>query len=463
MRINLQKWCMLFLCSILFQGLVFGGSAKGHRITFQIPAAKMQKVTVGYFYGKEIRSVDSSYFDAKGKVVFAGDTKWPEGLYLLQFGDKTVDFIVSEQQFFIKMDLPNLDSSANVLESPENSIYFGYKKTVFKQKKTMDSLRGLLARDSANAQVRFEIQQAMRKVGDYRRAFFEGHPGSLACKVIKAGIEIKMPNRKAKGLDSTVLANAKDRIFDNLDLSDERLIRTPYIAENIDKYLKFTPLQPDSLIKSCDKILQKMSQNQEIYRFALTYLSSYFETHNKPWMDVLYTYLANSYYLAGKAPWINSTDILNIKANVKRFEPLLTGKKAPAIDFMDTLGRQTPLYSITTPYTILYFWDADCSHCQEITPKMKELYTKIRQYGVEVYAVTIQQVPYSWKEYLIRHQLGWINVWDPINIAQVYATYQIKSTPTIYLLDAEKKIMYKNLEFKELEAIFEKSMRQKNQ
>jgi peroxiredoxin len=161
--------------------------------------------------------------------------------------------------------------------------------------------------------------------------------------------------------------------------------------------------------------------------------------------------MARKYLLGSTWSRIDSNEVLTVKANVKRMDALLTGKIAPAIDFMDSSGNVVPLYSVKANYTILYFWDADCSHCQEITPKMWELYSRMHSKGVEVYAVTVQQIWYSWLDYVRKHKLTWINVWEPEKIQEIYKTYQIGSTPSIYLLDEEKRILYKKISVEELD------------
>lgn len=444
---NLLTWILVVLVNSLSHG---NAPHVGHELVFHIKGAKEKPVYLGYFYGTRIQYVDTSHFDASGKVVFKGQQALLEGMYVLQFEQYTLDFVVAEQRFTLHTALPQLEKNAKVHGSRENELYMGYKKFILQQKQTVDSLRQLIRKGQQEERILPQIDRVNRSVQQYRATLFAQSESSLAIKIIKAGIEVKAPRQIHDSLGRS--RQLKERMFDHIDWSEEALIRTPYLQERITKYMQLTTWHPDSLAHAATQVLAKAHANRTLYRYTLTYLLEWAEQSNKPWMDVLYTYLAQRYFLGKGNWWADSTQLLTVRANIARMAPLLTGKVAPPIDFMDTLSRPLPLHGVQSRYTILYFWDADCSHCQETTPKLWEYYQQVHPKGVEVYAVTIQQVYYSWQAYLRKHKPTWYSVWEPTKIAEVYKTYQIATTPAIYLLDEEKRILCKKINLEELKA-----------
>jgi thiol-disulfide isomerase/thioredoxin len=106
------------------------------------------------------------------------------------------------------------------------------------------------------------------------------------------------------------------------------------------------------------------------------------------------------------------------------------------------------LYDIKARYTILAFWDPTCSHCKVEVPELHHIYDSLKTKGVsiEVFAVGIESDPELWKKFIREHNLDWINVTDPANQTRFRDFYDIYSTPVIYLLDDQKRIIAKRLD-----------------
>jgi len=109
-------------------------------------------------------------------------------------------------------------------------------------------------------------------------------------------------------------------------------------------------------------------------------------------------------------------------------------------------------------YLILYFWEPDCSHCKEATPLFSNAYDEknLKAMGVEVMAVYLHKNINEWEKYT-KHigewldfveqnkMQKWINVWEPFGYSMFRDKYDISSTPVLYLLDKDKKIIAKNI------------------
>jgi thiol-disulfide isomerase/thioredoxin len=119
----------------------------------------------------------------------------------------------------------------------------------------------------------------------------------------------------------------------------------------------------------------------------------------------------------------------------------------------DSLGKQHSLYDVKAKYTVLYFWDPDCGHCQKATPALKEVYDKYRAKGLKVYAVCTEVEMDKWKKFIKEKNLDWINVADPAIRNNFRQDFDITTTPQIFLLDEEKIIRAKKIEVDVLDEI----------
>jgi thiol-disulfide isomerase/thioredoxin len=119
------------------------------------------------------------------------------------------------------------------------------------------------------------------------------------------------------------------------------------------------------------------------------------------------------------------------------------------------------LYDIDSKYTLVIFWASWCPHCNEMMPKILNIYqSSIDQKKMEIMAVSIDKDNIEWQQNLKEHQFTWINVsdlkgWD----SQAAIDYNIYATPTMFLLDRNKKIVAKPITFEELkQALFKENI-----
>ena len=114
-------------------------------------------------------------------------------------------------------------------------------------------------------------------------------------------------------------------------------------------------------------------------------------------------------------------------------------------------GSPVSLYDTEADYTVLYFWRYDCPACKKSTPQMKEVYEKWKERGVEIFSVCTKgadELGECW-DYVDEHGLGqWVQAVDPYQ--RYYRAYDIKSTPTMFVLDRDHRIVMKNLSVEQL-------------
>jgi peroxiredoxin len=129
------------------------------------------------------------------------------------------------------------------------------------------------------------------------------------------------------------------------------------------------------------------------------------------------------------------------------------GKTAPDLIMKDTQDQLRSLYAIKNKYTIVFFFDPDCGHCREETPKLVEFYAKDKaKLDVEVFAVSTDSSMTKLKKFITEFKTPWTTVnFYYSAVGHYQSLYDAPSTPTLYVLDDKKKIIGKKIPIEKLE------------
>lgn len=457
----------LLLTSSFSQGYLLKGKIKGWHDTVCF---------LGNHFGNKQYVKDTVRIDHSGNFAFKGKEKLPGGIYLVVLPNKVYFEIIidKEQDFSFETDTANFTKNMKVKGSEENILFYKYLNFISDKQKDAETMQKLvknLKKDSVAAlqQVKKDsiklVQEKLGKIDKevekYKMDFIKDHPDKFLSVVFKAQKDVDvpeaplLPNGKK---DSTFgYRYFKEHYFDNLNLSDERLLRTPVYHMKLKYYFDKLVLQhPDSIIKEADMLTEKAQGNKETFKYLVYYATYTYETSSIMGMDAVFVHEVEKYYMTKQAYWIDSVQMQKIVHRAQILKPLLLGKSTPPLVLQDTMGKDIFLYAIKANYTILFFWDPDCGHCQKIAPKLKELYDKIKQTkGVEVYGVCIEQEEVKWKKFIREKKLNWLNVRDQYKQYYLREMYDIYSTPVIYLLDDKKIIKAKRIDVDQVEGFID--------
>ncbi|MES2590679.1 MAG: redoxin domain-containing protein [Bacteroidota bacterium] len=429
------------------------------------------------YYGDKQYIKDSAKVNAKGEVVFKGTEKYPQGIYLfVPPNKKYFDFVIDEgQNFSLETDTADYIKAMKVKGSDENKFFYEYQAFMSGKQKQIDPLRELYKKTTkTNTDSTKLILDQMtvidKEVKEYKTNFIKNNPTTFVAKLFKAMEHIEIPEAPIlpNGKKDSTFAYRyyKAHFFDNLDFSDDRLLRTPIFHNQIKEYMeKMTPQTPDSINVSADYLASKAKANQEVFKYIVYWLTYNYESSNIMGMDAVFVHLVEQYYMTKQAYWVDSTQLYKITNRAYTLKPLLLGKKAPAISMLDTSGVDVSMYNVKANYTILVFWDHGCGHCKKEIPKLAEAYkTKLKAKGVKVYAIETEDKPDDWKKFIKEHKLDWINVHQPdaYKRAVTKKIYDIYSTPVIYLLDENKIIKAKRIDAEQISNLIEALEKEKS-
>lgn len=466
-----MKRTVLFSLFIAWTTLSFGQKT-GYEIDLNIEGCQPGKAILAYYYGNKQYIKDSTRVDDKGRFVFKGDEPLAQGIYIAVMppDNKYFEVMVDGDQHFkmtSKYDSPI--KSMKVVGSEENTRFYDYLRFLNDEKKKSEPLNAkieeLKAADSLGytelpefKKLRDEMTAIDEEVKVYKNKFIEDNPGSLLSVVFVASKDPEVPEAPVDENGKTDSTFAwrwfKDHYWDLIDFSDDRILRTPVFHNKLERFMTKTIYQiPDSIIVEASKLVEKTRKSPELFKYTVFWVTSHFETSKQMGMDAVFVHMAQSYYCTGQAFWADSTTISKICDRAKKLSYSLIGNTAPNLIMNDTAGKFNVLHAIPKDYTIAYFWDPTCGHCKKVTPKVKEFYDKFKdELSVEVYGVnTNAEERDDWIKYINENKLNWINVEDPEQKTAYKYLYDIYSTPVIYLLDKNKKIIAKRLGAEDLE------------
>ena len=433
-----------------------------------------------YFGGKQYATDTANVID--GKFIFEGNKELKGGMYLVVLSEgRYFDVIVSEKKFSFSTKLDDLVGEMTFEKSQENPPFYEYLNFITKMQKEINPIKQQLqsADSITKDQLELKAQAIDEKVRLYRAKFLENNSEMFFSKILLATTEIEIP---AAPIDSTGNPDKnfpylfyKKHFWDNIDFSDERLLRTPIFFNKMERYLeKLTVQHPDSISISADILVEKSRANDEVFKYVVNYITSTYERSKIMGMDAVFVHMVEKYYITKQCTWVDSTDLVKIADRAQKIAPNLIGRKASEFQdgygrpFMkDTLGIIHTLDEINADYTVLVFFGPTCGHCKKEMPKIKNTVDSliIIGYNIETFAVATEFDKEEWKKFINEQGTGsWINVADinhdpegnPVASSDWRDKYDIYSTPVVYLLDKEKMILAKRINHKQIAEIINK-------
>ncbi len=449
---------ILFFAFLSSTGLLL--AQPGHSISVTLKGGGETRVRLAYHVGNQQYVKDSLSTDKAGTCRFTGADRLPPGVYMIVLpGNTFFEFLLgNDQHFDILCDINDPAATLAFKGSEENDRFLEYQKRWKElQDKAMalsSKLNAATSSDPGTAELRKELGDQEKIMKQYLHETAEKNKGTLLGAIAKSIIPAETPepavpagtvNRDSVARLMSYLYY-KDHFFDNIDFSEPGLIRSPVLGGRLEQFFRQVVVQmPDSVIKEADRVLQKSSVQDDVFQYVAVWLMNRYASSEIMGHDAVVVFLADRIYLSGKAPWASEEYITELRKRVDRLRPNLIGQKAPELLMNSFTGHYVSLYDVSAEFTILYFWEPDCGHCKEATPILKEYYDKNKASGIEVFAVCTQQDKEKWEKYIVEHNLDWINGWDPQRLSRFDYLYNVDSTPLVYILDRDKKIIAKRL------------------
>jgi len=469
-----KKILFFFFIAFFVWSFLYGN---GYNIKVKINGIQDTTLILGHYFNKSMYPDDTAYVDSKGNTVFKGNGSLVQGMYIIYLPDgKYFDLLMGENQnFTIETDTKNFIEYCRITNSPDNEIFFDFQRYMITKHNELDQLQKTIKnstdeseKKAANEKIKLlnkerkdKIQQIINKNSDLFVSTF-----------LKATLEIEVPDHPVN-VDETTDSTWKyhyyrSHYFDHFDPSDVRLLHTPLYEDKIMYYLeKVIPQIPDTIIHEVDLLIEKARADSTIFRFMLITLFNHYGNSKIMGMDAVQVHIADKYYIK-EAWWSDKKFINDLIERVEILKPLIIGNTAPDFELLalpkehiiaaenDTALKKYPhvgsffrIHDIKADFLVLFFWESNCGHCKKAVPKLYEAYKDtLKEMGVEVIAISTlfgEDGKEKWIDFVNEHHLyDWINAWYPYDY-KFKVAYDVRTTPQIYILDKNKKIIAKRI------------------
>lgn len=434
---------------------------KAQEVTFEILNSK-GNAELFQLEGEKANQIDSVFsqdgifqFSIKGKL---------SGFYRLQFDNKHwIDFINNGKDVKVTTDYDNIIDSLKVIESESNKLYYEFLKLNKAYKTKTELLQLIIARYPQDDDYYITTQKKLFEIqNDYQqfvKITSQVDSNSFIAKYIKSA---QLPQINGTLPIKEQLDYLKKHSLDNVDFNDDEMIYSDLFTNKSIEYLSYyrNPQLPKTLleqefIRAVDAILTKAKVNDIVYQHITDYLIDGF---TKFGFDNIIDYIITNYVLVDDL-CLNEETENSIQNRVNQAKLFKVGETVPNIIVPDTSGKSIDLSEIKSDKTLILFYASWCTHCQTMIPEIKDIYDNSSREILEVLAISLDTNKEEWHSFIEDNGLMWLNGsdlkgWD----SEVAELYYIYATPTMFLVDKEKKIITKPLTIEELKIAMSKAL-----
>ncbi|MBL7828168.1 MAG: DUF5106 domain-containing protein [Saprospiraceae bacterium] len=472
-------FALSFLAILSLSSSFANNEPPGFKIRVKLENYPEKELLLGFHYGEKQYVKDTAVLGADGYFTFQADTLLLPGIYLLVMkpSNSFLQVLIPEkdQDFIVTTDVNDVVNKMKFKGSQDNDVFYDYLRFLGKYRPEADSLRAKMNRSKGNPadslKYTKELEGLDKIVKKYQFELVEKNPGTLAARITKASIEPEVPTFSGDEKEVAKLRYywVRAHYFDHVDITDAALLRSPVLHPKINDYItKFIPQHPDSVNVAMDDLFERLKKSPDNYKYFLVHFLNFYAKSQIVGFDACYVHIAQKYYCSGLAPWTKKEDLEKICDNARRLEPILIGKTAPNIIVSDRNNKQHALWDVDADYTVLFFWAPDCGHCKKAAPHMVEFAQKFKDRGVKVFAVCTataktpeeKDLPDCWKG---MEEKGFtddlfMNLTDPFIRSRYKALYDVQTTPQIFVLNREHKILMKRIGAEQLIKVMEELM-----
>lgn len=414
---------------------------------------------------------DSAKADASGSMQFQRPERLPGGMYYVFLpNNKYFQILLDKDQHFeVETDISDFNSKTKITGSIDNKLLYDNIAYEVNHRKNYDSLNTLIKNAPEGsptiAFLKHKQEESIEQREKLLQSYQEEYPNSFFTEFKMAGQnpklqEPKKPNGEIDAEKQIYLYRMD--FWKDVDFSDERLLRTPVYHNKLKRFMtELTPKIIDSLISSADYIIQKSKANKEVFKYTSNWIGLQYRDSDIMGGEAVYVHVIDKYFTFDQAFWSDSAEIAGLRKQALDMKPSLLGKIGQNLTCKDQFGLDQDLFDGKSELTVLMMWSYNCDNCKKEMPELKKVYAKYNS-RVRFYAISTEHDAAAWKKFITDNQLPWINVSDNNYSSQYHKKYHLDVTPEIYVMDADRKIIGKNLKANQLETVFERVFKEKN-
>ena len=328
------------------------------------------------------------------------------------------------------------DKGTTFITSEENKLWQSYNKSMRRVNESLKNFFNSKTKTEANFLKLIKVQKQTQN--DYEKAANN--------KLVSNFINAKRPYFPSGFKnEETYINEKKAHYFDYLDFKNIQLLNSNFLVEASFDYVYMFVDQNNvnaSIKENIDTLVSQIGSQNGFKKLILELLWRQFSSTK----EEIANYISDQYLLdvAKEA----GNDALVSELNTLKQTSI--GQKAPDFTF-DT----TTLYNLdTSKYYVVAFWSSTCGHCLTEMPVLQDFLKEQAKNKLSVIAIGLESEPEFWKQKIkefkaFTHVYG-AGKWDN----KIGDAYNVKATPTFFILNEAKEIVAKPYDVKELKAYF---------
>lgn len=252
-----------------------------------------------------------------------------------------------------------------------------------------------------------------------------GNYFKMMAKLEQDGVNLNQYKIKRKDAFINLVIHAMqlndfEHYWDEFPLTDKRILTFPLIDNRLEAYFNALPVNAGIINEEIDKLIAKTGDCEEVRDYLIWYFYRKYYSPDYMNLDDIYIHLVDEYFL--KLEMKDVTDRMKnmLAQRANYLEHLKIGVKIPEIG---------DLYSIENTYVTVFFYDESCNKCmkeQKILEEIRSRHPEMTIFSVEI---------------------------NSTGIENLLSLYDIQTTPTIYVIDNQKKIIAKRIKAEDVERI----------
>ena len=238
--------------------------------------------------------------------------------------------------------------------------------------------------------------------------------------------------------------------WDHFDFADTSLISRPEITEQafVD-FISILPHTPKAQ-ESVDTLFRRTLVDREMLYHFISLGDKYLYEPNSPMHDedlhILFLRALVNH------PGLEETDRIRPRHLLEMALKTLSGVVAADFTVVCRDGSSRRLSDIKAGYVLVYFNDPDCEDCRRVKELLSQspVVNGLLESGrLKLLSVCVEGKTPAWEK--AEFPAGWIDGYDDGQRLTREQVYDLKAMPTLYLLDAEKRVILKDASFGQVE------------
>jgi len=237
--------------------------------------------------------------------------------------------------------------------------------------------------------------------------------------------------------------------WDDVDFNDTTLISSKTMSDKlVNFFFSFTDGDEqrfDSLsIAGLGVVLDKAKVNMRMYEYILEFALNGYSAMGR---DRVTDYLLNYPQLAEGE--ITMEEGLRLDSITEPYQKVRVGAKAPDYSDVTIDGKNYRLYDSEAKKIIVFFWSTDCEYCHDFLVKIRKNLDLKSDFELVTFALAEDKDDVT--QTVKKMRLPGYHFYDDLRWeGKAFLDFHVTSTPTVFLVDADKYIVCKPYDWNEL-------------